>query len=236
MWPSHLSLPDLGLIHLQQPENFGLYMKPPFHHREKHSMGADSPDLGPCVLLPFQAALPIAQQATGCHDADGASVASWVCVAGFPRGSLLPAQESPLTAHTTVTAGAQLRINRFGSFQQRERFRSGSVISHHFTSFLPVEISELFHRKRELPMEISDSVEITFSSRKFLFSSIQEFGYFFFCPKEKILWPQLSQALQHLFCTPGLGCSQRAASCSPARPSLCQKGHQIILGGRKYPS
>lgn len=34
-------------------------------------------------------------------------------------------------------------------------------------------------------MEISDSVEITFSSRKFLFSSIQEFGYFFFSVQRK---------------------------------------------------
>lgn len=90
MWPSHLSMPDLGLIHWQQPENFGLYIKPPFHHREKHSTGADSPDLGPCALLPVQAASPIAQQATGCHDADGTSVAPWVCVAGFPPGVTPP--------------------------------------------------------------------------------------------------------------------------------------------------
>ena len=86
-------------MHLQQPENFGLYIKPCFHHREKHSMAADSPGLGTCVLPLVQAALPIAQQATGCHDAHGASLASWVCVAGSPSGVTPPG--AGIATHST---------------------------------------------------------------------------------------------------------------------------------------
>lgn len=187
---------------------------------------ADRPGPGACVLLPAQAVMPIAQQDTSCHGAHGATLVSWLCVAASPTGVTPPGAR--VMAHSTrYHHGRATALHKlFRSFQQRQQFRSGSVISHHFTSFLPVETSELFCWKWQLPMETPDSVEITFSNWKFLSGSIQDFGFIFFCLNEKILWLQLNQAHKHHFCASRAGLQPTCSS--PARPSLRWKGHQII--------
>lgn len=197
MWWSHLSRPALGLTHSQQPENFGLCIKPCFAHHEKPSMAAEARIQVLVFCTPSTLHCPSPSKPLAATMPWWWLLASWVCMAALPLGIIPPG--AGVTAHSTRCCfSRQTALHKLLQVFQTKgavQIRVGC-----FTSFLPVETSELFCWKQQLPMEISDSVEVTLSSWKYLSCSIQEF------------WkkPSGTSSARHFSTSsahPGLGCS-----------------------------
>lgn len=84
MWWSHQSMQALGLMHLQQPENFGIYAKSCFAIL-KITPWQLTAQIQVRVFCPHdQAALLIAEQVTRCCDAHSIlDMAGWIPLRGY---------------------------------------------------------------------------------------------------------------------------------------------------------
>lgn len=132
-----------SLMHFQQPEKSAFCAKAHFHLCVEHSMAAGGPDLviGVCSQSRLQL----------CSPRKPPVVPVPVVPPWHPRAVLPSRVTAPIQGHCLrCRSPCHCQRNSFaqtgsGLFkrEQREQFRSGSVGSHHFTSFLPVETSEL---------------------------------------------------------------------------------------------
>lgn len=224
---SHLSSPALGLTHSQQPENFGLCIKPCFAHHEKPSMAAEARIQVLVFCTPSTLHCPSPSKPLAATMPWWCLLASWVCMAALPLGIIPPG--AGVTAHSTRCCfSKQTALHKLLQVFQTKgavQIRVGCFTSFHI---------------------ISPSGNIW----TLLLKATASHGNFWFCRShyiqlkvpfllhtgilKKILWHQLSQALQHLFCTSRAGLQPLAL----LQYLVCAENatKSLLVVGSKYPS